>query len=92
MGIVNGTTNFILTRMTEDGASYDDALAEAQRLGYAEPDPTADVGGFDAGAKVAILASIAFGVGAQPRRRVLRRHHEGHRRPTSRSHSGSATS
>jgi homoserine dehydrogenase len=63
MGIVNGTTNFILTRMTEDGATYADALAEAQRLGYAEPDPTADVGGFDAGAKVAILASIAFGVG-----------------------------
>jgi homoserine dehydrogenase len=63
MGIVNGTTNFILTRMTEDGATYDDALAEAQRLGYAEPDPTADVGGFDAGAKVAIIASIAFGVG-----------------------------
>jgi homoserine dehydrogenase len=63
MGIVNGTTNFILTRMTEDGADYGDALAEAQRLGYAEPDPTADVGGYDAGAKVAILASIAFGVG-----------------------------
>jgi homoserine dehydrogenase len=63
MGIVNGTTNFILTRMTEAGAGYDDALAEAQRLGYAEPDPTADVGGYDAGAKVAILASIAFGVG-----------------------------
>ena len=63
MGIVNGTTNFILTRMTEDGATYADALAEAQRLGYAEPDPTADVGGFDAGAKVAIIASIAFGVG-----------------------------
>ncbi len=63
MGIVNGTTNFILTRMTEDGATYADALAEAQRLGYAEPDPTADVEGLDAGAKVAILASIAFGVG-----------------------------
>ncbi|MEY2469647.1 MAG: homoserine dehydrogenase [Actinomycetota bacterium] len=63
MGIVNGTTNFILTRMTEDGAEYGDALAEAQRLGYAEPDPTADVDGYDAGAKVAILASIAFGVG-----------------------------
>lgn len=63
MGIVNGTTNFILTRMTEDGATYADALAEAQRLGYAEPDPTADVEGFDAGAKVAIIASIAFGVG-----------------------------
>ncbi|MEY2425448.1 MAG: homoserine dehydrogenase [Actinomycetota bacterium] len=63
MGIVNGTTNFMLTRMTETGASYADALSEAQRLGYAEPDPTADVGGLDAGAKVAILASIAFGVG-----------------------------
>lgn len=63
MGIVNGTTNFILTRMTEDGASYSDALTEAQELGYAERDPTADVEGFDAGAKAAIMASIAFGVG-----------------------------
>ena len=61
MGIVNGTTNFILTRMAEDGTSYDDALAEAQRLGYAEPDPTADVDGLDASAKLAIIASIAFG-------------------------------
>jgi homoserine dehydrogenase len=61
MGIVNGTTNFILTRMTEDGSSFADALAEAQRLGYAEPDPTADIEGFDAGAKTAIIASIAFG-------------------------------
>jgi homoserine dehydrogenase len=61
MGIVNGTTNFILTRMAEDGADYADALAEAQRLGYAERDPTADVEGFDAGAKAAIMASIAFG-------------------------------
>jgi homoserine dehydrogenase len=62
MGIVNGTTNYILTKMTEDGADYSDALAEAQRLGYAERDPTADVEGFDAGAKAAIIASIAFGV------------------------------
>lgn len=62
MGIVNGTTNYILTRMTEEGASYGDALSEAQSLGYAERDPTADVEGFDAGAKAAILASIAFGV------------------------------
>ena len=61
MGIVNGTTNFILTRMTEDGTSYAEALAEAQQLGYAERDPTADVEGYDAGAKAAILASIAFG-------------------------------
>jgi homoserine dehydrogenase len=62
MGIVNGTTNYILTRMTEAGASYQDALAEAQQLGYAERDPTADVEGFDAAAKAAILASVAFGV------------------------------
>jgi homoserine dehydrogenase len=62
MGIVNGTTNYILTKMSEDGASYADALAEAQSLGYAERDPTADVEGFDAGAKAAIIASIAFGV------------------------------
>ncbi|MEY2405401.1 MAG: homoserine dehydrogenase, partial [Acidimicrobiaceae bacterium] len=62
MGIVNGTTNYILTRMSEEGADYSDALAEAQRLGYAERDPTADVEGFDAGAKAAIIASIAFGV------------------------------
>ncbi len=62
MGIVNGTTNYILTRMTTDGASYADALAEAQRLGYAEADPSADVGGADAAAKAAILATIAFGV------------------------------
>jgi homoserine dehydrogenase len=61
MGIVNGTTNFVLTRMTESGASFHDALAEAQTLGYAERDPTADVEGFDAAAKAAILASIAFG-------------------------------
>ena len=60
-GIVNGTTNYILSRMSEQGATYADALAEAQSLGYAERDPTADVEGFDAGAKVAILATIAFG-------------------------------
>jgi homoserine dehydrogenase len=62
MGIVNGTTNFILTKMTEDGADYGAALAEAQALGFAERDPTADVEGFDAGAKAAIIATIAFGV------------------------------
>jgi len=61
MGIVNGTTNFILTRMSEDGTSYAEALAEAQSLGFAERDPTADVEGYDAGAKAAILAAIAFG-------------------------------
>ncbi|HEX4778045.1 MAG TPA: homoserine dehydrogenase [Acidimicrobiia bacterium] len=61
MGIVNGTTNYILTRMTDEGSSFQDALAEAQTLGYAERDPTADVEGFDAAAKAAIIASIAFG-------------------------------
>ena len=61
MGIVNGTTNYILTRMTEAGASYGEALGEAQALGYAEGDPTADVEGHDAAAKAAIIASIAFG-------------------------------
>ncbi len=60
-GIVNGTTNFILTRMSTIGASYADALAEAQSLGYAERDPTADVEGYDAGAKAAIIATVAFG-------------------------------
>lgn len=60
MGIVNGTTNYMLTRMGEDGMSYDDALKEAQEKGFAEADPTADVDGYDAAAKIAILASIAF--------------------------------
>lgn len=62
MGIINGTTNFILSQMTDEGADYGVALAEAQRLGYAESDPTADVEGYDAGAKAAILATLAFGV------------------------------
>jgi homoserine dehydrogenase len=61
MGIVNGTTNFILSTMEEDGVTYDDALAEAQRLGLAERDPSADVDGHDAAAKAAILAALAFG-------------------------------
>lgn len=61
MGIANGTTNFILDRMDSQGASFEEALAEAQRLGYAEADPTADVGGLDAAAKAAILATLAFG-------------------------------
>jgi homoserine dehydrogenase len=60
LGIVNGTTNYILTRM-EAGDSYEEALAEAQRLGFAEADPTEDVSGADAAAKMAILATIAFG-------------------------------
>ena len=60
MGIVNGTTNFILDRMESTGADFDEALAEATALGYAEADPTADIEGFDAASKAAILASLAF--------------------------------
>ncbi|WP_094602801.1 Homoserine dehydrogenase [Sporomusa silvacetica DSM 10669] len=62
MGIVNGTTNYMLTKMSTEKLDYADVLAEAQAKGYAESDPTADVGGFDAARKIAILASIAFGV------------------------------
>ena len=61
-GILNGTSNFILTSMSDRGMSYSDALAEAQRLGYAEADPTLDVDGSDAAHKLAILVQIAFGV------------------------------
>ena len=61
MGIVNGTTNYMLTKMTNEGMDYNTVLAEAQSKGYAEANPTADVGGFDAARKIAILTSIAFG-------------------------------
>ena len=61
LGIVNGTTNYILTRMTQEGADFDDVLSQAQQLGYAEADPTADVDGLDAADKITILASLAFG-------------------------------
>jgi homoserine dehydrogenase len=60
-GIINGTTNYILTRMTVEGGGFTEILADAQKLGYAEADPTADVDGLDAGDKIAILASLAFG-------------------------------
>ena len=60
IGIVNGTTNFILDKMDSSGAGFNEALEEAQALGYAEADPTADIEGFDAAAKIAILASLAF--------------------------------
>ena len=60
MGILNGTTNYILTRMAEDDMEFDQALAQAERLGYSELDPTADIEGFDPAAKLSILASIAF--------------------------------
>ncbi|MCY7336925.1 MAG: homoserine dehydrogenase, partial [Chamaesiphon sp.] len=61
IGIINGTTNYILTRMTVEGGEFADILADAQKLGYAEADPTADIDGLDAGDKIAILASLAFG-------------------------------
>lgn len=61
IGIINGTTNYILTRMSAEGASFDEVLAQAQELGYAEADPTADIDGLDAADKIAIIASIAFG-------------------------------
>ena len=60
-GIINGTTNYILTRMANEGVAYADVLAEAQRLGYAEADPAADVDGLDAADKIAILSTLAFG-------------------------------
>ena len=60
IGIINGTTNYILTQMTQEGADFDEVLAQAQKLGYAEADPTADVDGYDAADKIAILAAIAF--------------------------------
>ncbi|SFV54285.1 Homoserine dehydrogenase [hydrothermal vent metagenome] len=65
-GIMNGTCNYMLTKMIKEGANYDDILKEAQELGYAEADPTFDVGGFDASHKLLILASIAYGIDAKP--------------------------
>lgn len=65
-GIMNGTTNYMLTKMINEGANYDEVLKEAQELGYAEADPTFDIGGFDASHKLLILASLAYGIDAQP--------------------------
>lgn len=65
-GIINGTCNYILTKMTDEGRNYTEMLQEAQELGYAEADPTLDIGGFDAAHKILILASIAFGIDASP--------------------------
>jgi homoserine dehydrogenase len=65
-GIMNGTCNYMLTKMTDEGVEYDTILKEAQELGYAEADPTFDVGGFDAAHKLLILASIAYGIDAKP--------------------------
>lgn len=66
MGIMNGTCNFMLTKMMNEGTPFAEVLAEAQRLGYAEADPTFDIGGFDAAHKLLILASIAYGIDAKP--------------------------
>ena len=66
MGIMNGTCNYMMTKMTDEGVSYDAILKESQELGYAEADPTFDVGGFDAAHKLLILASIAYGIDAKP--------------------------
>ncbi len=68
MGIINGTTNYMLTRMSEEGLDYDSALKEAQQLGYAEADPTFDVEGHDAASKLAILASLAYNTRVRPER------------------------
>ena len=65
-GIMNGTCNYMLTRMINDGVSYDEILKEAQELGYAEADPTFDVGGYDAAHKLLILGSIAYGIDIKP--------------------------
>ena len=65
-GIMNGTCNYMLTKMIKEGAKYDEILKEAQELGYAEADPTFDVGGFDAAHKLLILSSIAYGIDAKP--------------------------
>ena len=66
MGIMNGTCNYMMTKMTNEGVAYDAILKEAQELGYAEADPTFDVGGYDAAHKLLILASIAYGIDAKP--------------------------
>ena len=83
LGIVNGTTNYVLDEMTQRGLDYDVAVKQAQELGYAEADPTADVEGFDAAAKAAILASLAFHQRVCLGRRLPRGHHVPSRRPTS---------
>ena len=90
-GIVNGTTNFILSAMAEAGTPFADALAEAQRLGYAEADPTLDVSGGDAAQKLCILAQLAFGARLKPRGGAHRGHHRPRARATSPGAASSAT-
>ena len=73
-GILNGTCNYILTRMEQDKLSFAECLKEAQRLGYAEADPTFDIEGHDTAQKLSILASLAFGTQVDPERDLRRRH------------------
>ena len=73
-GILNGTCNYILTRMEQEGLSFAECLKDAQRLGYAEADPTFDVDGHDTAQKLAILASLAFGTKVDAERDLCRRH------------------
>ena len=82
-GIINGTTNFILSEMRDKGLDFDEVLKEAQRLGYAEADPTFDIEGVDAAHKLTIMSAIAFGVPDAVRQGLRRRHHQAVRGRTS---------
>ena len=83
-GILNGTCNYILTQMQEEHRSFADVLAEAQAKGYAEADPTFDIGGFDTAHKLTLLTSLAFGTARRPRPGARGGHRGDQRRPTSR--------
>ena len=90
-GILNGTCNYILTRMEAEGLSFDACLKDAQRLGYAEADPTFDIEGHDTAHKLSILTSLAFGTQDRRRRHLHGRHLQHHARPTSARPANSAT-
>ena len=90
-GILNGTCNYILTQMQEEQRSFDDVLKEAQAKGYAEADPTFDIGGFDTAHKLALLTSLAFGTRVAFDRDRRRGHPRRSPRPTSRPPTTSAT-
>ena len=79
-GILNGTCNYMLTRMERERLSFDECLKEAQRLGYAEADPSFDIEGHDTAQKLSILASLTFGIQRRSRRDLRRRHHLDHHR------------
>ena len=90
-GIINGTSNFILSEMRDKGASFDDVLKEAQRLGYAEADPTFDIEGVDAAHKLTIMAAIGFGIPMQFQQGLCRGHFEADAARTSATPRNSAT-